>query len=66
MYVFVPKFESGGSFWFDVHDWTLVGMIVGQLTLLGYVTLKGGFKQSPWLLPLLFIVAWYRYTALLQ
>jgi hypothetical protein len=61
LYVHVPAFESGGRFWFKVFDSTLVGLLFSTLTVIGYMTLKQGLKESPWLLPLPLVVAAFYY-----
>jgi hypothetical protein len=48
---------------FDVHDWTLVGLVIAQLTLLGYTTLRSGFSQTPFLILLPICTLSYRCVA---
>lgn len=40
LYVNVPNFESGGSYWPPVFARCFVGLMVGQLTLTGLLSLK--------------------------
>lgn len=60
LYVYIGEFESGGSFWFDVHEWSLICLTLSQLTLIGYITLRGGIRESLLLTPLPIVVYWYR------
>ena len=52
LYVNIASFESGGSFWPLVFGRMVVGILVGQLTMVGVFLLKGGYYQSTVLLPL--------------
>lgn len=52
MYMFVPRFETGGQFWPLVYDRIVVAMLVGQCTWVGAITLKEAPLCSSLLLPL--------------
>jgi len=52
--VFSPAYESGGMMFPTSCQRTLIGLICGQLTLLGYTVLRRGFYQPMVLLPLPF------------
>jgi len=52
LYVFSSKFESGGAMFPSVCNRTLIGLICGQLTLIGYMLTMHGFTQFIFLFPL--------------
>jgi len=56
---YIPSYESGGCFFFHVYNHTLVALVTAQLTLLGYLILKEGWKQLPYLFFLPIITIWY-------
>ncbi len=45
LYVYSPSYESGGSLFPLVCDRTIVGLICGQLTFIGYSIIRGGHYQ---------------------
>ena len=45
LYVYTPTYESGGSLFPLVCDRTIVGLICGQLTFMGYSIIRGGHYQ---------------------
>jgi Uncharacterized integral membrane protein len=45
LYVYSPSYESGGSLFPLVCDRTIVGLICGQLTFMGYSIIRGGHYQ---------------------
>jgi hypothetical protein len=45
LYVYTPSYESGGSLFPLVCDRTIVGLICGQLTFMGYSIIRGGHYQ---------------------
>jgi hypothetical protein len=50
--VFSPTYESGGvMFEMAVHR-TMIGLVCGQLTLIGYCIIRGGFYQALFMFPL--------------
>lgn len=55
LHVFTPVYESGGVLFIIACNRVLVGLIFGQLTLIGYLSLRDGYLQSTALVPLLFI-----------
>ncbi|CAN0039926.1 unnamed protein product [Ectocarpus sp. 4 AP-2014] len=63
LYVYVPKYESGGVFWFSVYPRVLIGLALAQLTLAGYVYVRAGFTQASLILPLPVIIYWYGYRS---
>jgi hypothetical protein len=52
LYVYTSKFESGGGMFPSVCNRTLIGLICGQLTLIGYMLTMHGFSQFLILCPL--------------
>lgn len=63
LYVIVNGYESGGLFWPIVFSRVCIGLIVGQLTLLGALGLKQVPAQASALLPLPFLSFYfYRYA----
>jgi len=45
LYVYTPSYESGGSLFPLVCDRTIIGLICGQLTFMGYSIIRGGHHQ---------------------
>jgi len=52
LYVLVPRFDSGGAFFYLLWDQALVAMFLGDLVTLAVVGLQRGYAQLPFLLPL--------------
>jgi len=53
--VYTPDYESGGTMFPGVCHRTLIGLITGQVTLIGYTLVREGFYQFVALLPLPFL-----------
>ena len=49
LYVYTPSYESGGSLFPLVCDRTIIGLICGQLTFMGYSIIRGGHYQVSFL-----------------
>jgi Calcium-dependent channel, 7TM region, putative phosphate len=45
LYVYAPIYESGGTFFPDACDRTLFGLMCGQLTLIGYTTIRQSYYE---------------------
>eukprot|EP00557_Chaetoceros_sp_GSL56_P003961 CAMPEP_0176502360 /NCGR_PEP_ID=MMETSP0200_2-20121128/14707_1 /TAXON_ID=947934 /ORGANISM="Chaetoceros sp., Strain GSL56" /LENGTH=1124 /DNA_ID=CAMNT_0017901417 /DNA_START=137 /DNA_END=3511 /DNA_ORIENTATION=+ len=58
LYVYTPSYESGGSLFPLVCDRTIVGLICGQLTFMGYSIIRGGHYQPLALVPLVYFSVW--------
>lgn len=58
LYVYTPVYESGGSFFPDACDRTLFGLMCGQLTLIGYTTIRQSYYEPLFLLPLPVFTVW--------
>lgn len=58
LYVYQPVYESGGATFPFVLQRTLFGLILGQLTFIGYLITRGFFFQPIFLLPLPLISVW--------
>ncbi|CAN0324336.1 unnamed protein product [Pylaiella littoralis] len=59
LYVYVPKYESGGVFWFSVYPRVLTGLALAQLTLAGYVYVRAGYYEASFILALPVLIFWY-------
>jgi len=53
--VFNPTYESGGTMFPMACHRTLIGLVCGQLTLIGYLIIRLGFYQALMVFPLPFI-----------
>jgi len=54
LHVYTATYESGGLMFTSVVDRTLVGLICGQVTFLGYIIIRQGYYQPIFLFPLPF------------
>lgn len=52
LYVYTPSYESGGTMFLGACQRTLVGLIFGQVTLMGYTLTRNGILQFVMLIPL--------------
>lgn len=50
--VFNPTYESGGTMYPMACHRTLIGLVCGQLTLIGYSIMRAGFYQALMMFPL--------------
>lgn len=57
--VYNQKYESGASFWPDVHQRILIGLVISQITLLGLLSTKEAVNSTPLLLVLPFLTFWF-------
>jgi len=65
MYILSPVYESGGNLFRKVYERLVIGVLIFQCTMIGYLGLKEGALQSTLLLPLLCITLLaYRFTKL--
>jgi calcium permeable stress-gated cation channel len=58
LYLYTPKFEMGGIFWFGLFRYSMLGLLLSSITMLGYTALKQGQGQVAFLVPLPFYVYW--------
>ncbi|XP_022759718.1 CSC1-like protein At4g02900 isoform X1 [Durio zibethinus] len=58
--VYDQRYESGGSFWPDVHRRLIIGLIISQLLLMGLLSTKKIEKSTIALLPLPILTLWFR------
>ena len=60
LFVIVPDNEGGGRFWYGIFDYSMVGLLVSTVTMVGYMGIKEGIAQAPLTLPLpvIVLVAW--------
>eukprot|EP00930_Biecheleria_cincta_P018604 TRINITY_DN14432_c0_g1_i1.p1 TRINITY_DN14432_c0_g1~~TRINITY_DN14432_c0_g1_i1.p1 ORF type:complete len:141 (+),score=15.63 TRINITY_DN14432_c0_g1_i1:196-618(+) len=63
LYVHVPRFDSGGAFWYLLWDQALLALVLGDLTTLAAVALRSGYAQLPFLLPLPLLPVAFRMRA---
>ena len=61
LYVYAPTYESGGRLFPIVCDRTLFGLIISQLTFIGYSLIRKGKWQPLFLVPLPFITLYMMY-----
>jgi hypothetical protein len=59
LYVFLPSFETGGSFWYGLYDYSMQGLLVSSITMVGYMAVKEGIAQAPFVLPIPFVILRY-------
>ncbi|XVF21817.1 hypothetical protein REPUB_Repub12eG0122500 [Reevesia pubescens] len=57
--VYDQRYESGGSFWPDVHRRLIIGLIISQLLLMGLLSTKKIEKSTLVLLPLPILTIWF-------
>jgi len=58
LYVYTLSYESGGQLFPMVCDRTIVGLMCGQLTFMGYSIIRGGHYQPLALAPLVYFSFW--------
>ena len=56
LYVFVPVFESGGTFFFQMYSYTMYGLMTSSVAAIGYMGIRLGLFQTILFLPLPLIV----------
>jgi hypothetical protein len=56
LFVYVPSFETGGRFWYGLYGFTMKGLMVSSITMIGYIAVKEGVKQAPFILPIPFVI----------
>ncbi|KAE8681593.1 CSC1-like protein [Hibiscus syriacus] len=57
--VYDQKYESGGSFWPDVHRRLIIGLLISQLLLMGLLSTKNIEKSTIALIPLPIMTIWF-------
>jgi hypothetical protein len=63
LFVFIPKFETGGTFFTTLMGYTLTGINFANITFVGYLGIKNGWSQAALVFCLLPLVEGYRYYA---
>ena len=63
LFVFIPKFETGGTFFTTLMGYTLTGINFANITFVGYLGIKNGWSQAAIVFCLLPLVEGYRYYA---
>ena len=63
LFVNVPQFETGGTFFYGLYGYTMASLLASAVTITAFMGIKQGAAQAPLLIPLPFMVlcAW-RYT----
>jgi len=56
LYVVVPGFQAGGKFWYNMFNYSMMGLVASTITMIGFMAIKQGAAQTPLLLPLLIFV----------
>eukprot|EP00612_Vaucheria_litorea_P001677 CAMPEP_0171454584 /NCGR_PEP_ID=MMETSP0945-20130129/1804_1 /TAXON_ID=109269 /ORGANISM="Vaucheria litorea, Strain CCMP2940" /LENGTH=758 /DNA_ID=CAMNT_0011979621 /DNA_START=823 /DNA_END=3099 /DNA_ORIENTATION=- len=59
LHCYFPMYESGGQFFFKLHRQMVIGSVAGLVTLIGYMSIRKGYEQGPFLVPLPFLVLFY-------
>lgn len=64
LYVYTNEYQSGGYMWYAVFNRSMVALIAGQFTLLGYLGLRETFFTGPFYLlaPLPFCITYFWYN----
>lgn len=57
--MYTNSFETGGKFWFGLYKYSMTGLLLSCCTMIGYVAVKEGINQTPFLIPLPFVVYHY-------
>ncbi|KAF5731511.1 CSC1-like protein [Tripterygium wilfordii] len=57
--VYDQKYESGASFWPDVHRRLIIGLVISQLLLLGLLSTKKAEDSTPFLVALPILTIWF-------
>ncbi|KAI7982954.1 CSC1-like protein [Camellia lanceoleosa] len=57
--VYDQKYESGATFWPDVHRRIIIGLIISQLLLMGLMSTKGAENSTPFLIVLPVLTIWF-------
>jgi hypothetical protein len=59
--VYIPRYETGGSFASMAYKRIYIGLLVFQLTMIGYFQLKNAMAQSTLLIPLFVLCAVFQH-----
>jgi hypothetical protein len=59
LYIFIPNFETGGIFWYKLYKYSMIGLFVSSFTMIGYLAVKEGVSQAPFLLPLPIVIYYF-------
>jgi hypothetical protein len=63
LYVYINEYQSGGYMWYAVFNRSMVALIAGVVTLLGYLGIRETFFSGPFYLlaPLPFCISYFWY-----
>ena len=56
LYVNVPRFETGGIFFYHLYEYTNIGLLASTITIFIFMAIKNGVGQACLLFPLPFVV----------
>lgn len=51
-YILIPSQETGGVYWYKMFQYTLVGILASNITMIGYMAIKQGIATTILLIPL--------------
>ena len=57
--VYSQEYESGASYWPDVHSRVIIALIFSQIVLLGLLTTKKAASSTPFLIALPVLTIWF-------
>jgi len=60
LFVYIPKCETGGLLFPTLENYLLTGLNFANITMMGYMFIKGGFAQFVFLIPLIVLVENFR------
>lgn len=70
LYVYITDYQSGGFMWYAVYDRSMVALVCGAMTLLGYLGIRMTFYTGPFYalmpLPVCIIYYWHRSDAVFK
>ncbi|GMY22877.1 CSC1-like protein RXW8 isoform X1 [Fagus crenata] len=61
LYIYFPKYETGGQFWPIIHSATIFSLLVSQIIALGVLLRKGMPVASGFIIPLIICTALFHY-----
>ena len=59
LYVYIPKFEMGGKFYFDLFSYSFKGLFLSSIVMIVYMALKQGSVQTSLIFPIPIIIYYY-------
>jgi hypothetical protein len=63
LYVIVPSFQTGGSFFYQLYSYSMSALLISSIATLAFIALKQGVVQAPLLVPIpIIIILVWKYT----